>query len=90
MYRKNFREKDRRILQAICDEEKGVLWRSPLIEAMKRAGARIYVDSARRLHAQFGVCVLHISHANLSLAEGHPALGRMAKELLDRQAPPAP
>jgi hypothetical protein len=66
---KPLRAKDRALLERISEGERGNIWRSPLLEAMKRAGARAHTDEYHRLHVVFGCHSLHISRLDLAKAE---------------------
>lgn len=66
---KAFRDKDRAVLMNIAQGEAGHLWRSPMLEAMKRAGAKVYMDDHRRLQIVFGEQVIHPRRLDLGHAE---------------------
>lgn len=66
---KAFRDKDIQVLSKIATGAPGNLWRQPMIEAMKRAGASVVTDDKRRLLVVFGEYVVHPSRLDLGKAE---------------------
>ncbi len=91
MCEKPFREKDRALLERISDARPGNIWREPLINAMKRAGAAVYTEN-KRLCVAFGERAMHISRLDLGMAEDMQFqtsffrdLQAMARDLLNNQ-----
>lgn len=66
---KAFRDRDRALLERIACGESGNLWRSPMLEAMKRAGAKVHMDEKRRLQIVFGDHALHPCRLELGHTE---------------------
>lgn len=66
---KAFRKKDQALLMRIAEGEPGNLWRSPMLEAMKRAGATVHMDDNHRLQVTFREHTIHPRRLDLGLAE---------------------
>ncbi len=69
MYKKPFRPKDEAMLEQVAEMRPGNIWRQPLVNAAKRAGATVFIDGQKRLHITFGEHALHPSRLDLGMCE---------------------
>ena len=59
------REKDMDVLLSARDDKEGTLFRNETIDAFKRAGAKVKLDSKKRLTAYFGSSALYMGLVKL-------------------------